>query len=148
MTSAFLIADIKLDEGYRLKPYRDSRGFWTGGYGELLSRTDTYDPKFDAYTKADWESALDASILKAKISLNAKLPWWVQLSDFRQDVMVNLSFNLGIGELATWKHFLGYAQRGFYIMAGQELRNTEPWATQVGARALRLANQMTMNIHV
>lgn len=147
MTTDNLIPDLFRDEGYRAKPYKDSRGFWTGGVGHLLSMSTTYSDVYNRYTAADWMNALAADIRTTEANLDSSLPWWRQLSDVRQDVMVNLAFNLGTAELTTWKHTLGDIEAGRFHAADIDLVSDQPWASQVGARALRLAIQMETNTH-
>lgn len=148
MTTDNLPSDLLGNEGYRQKPYRDSRGFWTGGVGHLLSTTATYDPKYNSFTHADWMALLALDIHDAETALDRDLGWWRHLSDIRQDVMVELAFNLGEGKLRTWKHTLSDIEAGRFVAAYIDLLHDEPWASQVGShRSGRLALQLETNIH-
>lgn len=147
MTSQYLIADLERDEGVRLLAYRDSRGFWTIGVGHNISA----DPamlqnlaslRTSGITQTAVGELLARDIAAVEKRLDADLPWWRHLDDVRQDVMVNLAFNLGEGKLATWRHTLGDIQAGRFTAAGIDLRGDEPWASQVHERAQRLARQM------
>ena len=167
MTTPYLVADIGRDEALaKLRPdglvesYPDplsplakalragkptaglSGAPWTIGYGETGAGIG---PGL-VWTQAQCEDARAASIAKAKARLDAGLPWWRQLDDARQDVMVNLAFNLGEAELATWKHTLADIQAGRFKAAEIDLENDQPWASQVRARAQRLALQMETGV--
>jgi len=147
MTTAHLIDDLELDEGRRSRPYLDSRGFWTVGVGHNVSA----DPamlaqlpalKRDGLGDDAIEALLADDVAKVEARLDADLPWWRGLDDVRQDVMVNLALNLGEGKFATWRHTLADIQAGRFKAAEVDLLNDEPWASQVHARARRLAYQM------
>lgn len=147
MTTQYLVSDLERDEGVRLFPYRDSRGFLTIGVGHNI----TADPAMAAQisqlmrvgiSQAQVGTLLASDIAAVERRLDADLPWWRSLDDVRQDVVVNLAFNLGEGKLATWHHTLGDIQAGRFKAAEVDLENDQPWASQVHARAQRLALQM------
>lgn len=147
MTTPYLLQDLRRDEGMRTFPYQDSRGFWTIGVGHNISA----DPALLArlpelhktgLTDREVGDLLAADVAAVKRRLDVELPWWRDLDDVRQDVMVNLAFNLGADKLASWRHTLGDIQAGKFTAAGVDLATDEPWASQVHARAQRLAAQM------
>jgi lysozyme len=147
MTTDNLVPDLIGNEGYRQKPYKDSRGYWTGGVGHLLSTGPTYPPIYDNYSHGQWMAVLSTDIIHAEEALDTDLGWWRHLSDIRQDVMVELAFNLGEGKLRTWKHTLSDIEAGRFVAAEVDLEHDQPWASQVGHRAVRLALQMETNVH-
>ena len=67
--------------------------------------------------------------------------WWRSLNDARQDVFVQLAFNMGIHGLLEFKRMLGFAKSGAFDKASVELLNST-WASQVKTRAWRLASQL------
>ena len=69
------------------------------------------------------------------------MPWARALSPERQAVLVNMAFNLGIAGLLAFKRMLAACERGEYAAAAREMLDSV-WAKQVGARAVRLAEQM------
>jgi lysozyme len=151
MTTPYLLQDLERDEGCKLFPYRDSRGIWTIGVGHnmeadpaLFAQLATLQRTGITLSKAMDLLAMDVANVKGR--LDADLPWWRQLSDVRQDVMVNLAFNLGEGKLATWHHTDGDIEAGNFKAAAIDLENDEPWASQVHARATRLALQMETDV--
>jgi lysozyme len=62
------------------------------------------------------------------------------MSDARQRALINLCFNLGIDGLLKFEHTLADLQMGHYDVAAHELETSQPWASQVGKRANRLAD--------
>ncbi|MGZ7176034.1 glycoside hydrolase family protein [Burkholderia gladioli] len=91
----------------------------------------------------------DISTTLAK--LTSFLPWWCQMDEVRQRVIANMCFNMGIGNALTGKGLLGFKntlaamQRGSYSVAAAGMLNSK-WATQVGARATRLARAMETGV--
>ena len=63
------------------------------------------------------------------------------VDDVRQDVMVELVFNMGIGTLSTFVNTLRAVEAHNWPMASAGLLASK-WAGQVGARATRLAAMM------
>jgi lysozyme len=152
MTSAYLRSDLERDEGVRRFPYRDSRGIWTIGCGCNMQTHPALMARFaelqaNGMSAAEIDGRLGDDIAAAEVLLDRDLPWWRRLSDLRQDVMVNLAFNLGEGKLATWRHTLSDIAAGAFKAAEIDLMNDEPWASQVHARATRLALQMESDVH-
>jgi len=160
MTSQYLRADLERDEGKaKLDPatgnylaYKDSRGFWTIYVGHNVSADPGMLSILDilvtrGITVAQGEARLDRDIASVEARLDKDLPWWRQLSDIRQDVMVNLAFNIGEGKMLLWKHTLGDIQAGRFVAAEIDLENDEPWASQVHDRSKRMALQMETDQH-
>lgn len=127
-----LKAQLRVDEGVRYLPYRDSLGILTIGVGHNLNVP--LGPKaVDAILDEDVENHLN-DLFKA-------LPWISTLSENRQLVLANMCFNLGIAKLLEFKNTLKAIQDGRYHDAAEGMKNSK-WATQVGARATRLIGLM------
>ena len=71
-----------------------------------------------------------------KKDLDRELPWWRELDQDRQFVMIDLCFNLGYKKLLTFQKTLASIAQGFYITAGDQLMQSK-YAKQVGIRAKR-----------
>lgn len=125
---------LEHDEGLRLKPYKDTVGKTTIGIGRNLDDV--------GISESEAMVLLANDIARTQADLDRLLPWWRTLDDVRQEVLVDMGFNLGVPELATWNITLGYIRNGQYAWAAQEMRNSQPWASQVGARAQTLAAMM------
>lgn len=140
MTTPFLVNDLMRDEGLRLRAYPDpvSGGApWTIGYGH----TGPDARQGAAWTQGEATEALIEDIAIAQSELDEALAWWRTLDDVRQDVMVEMAFNLGIGGLRRFHRMLGYVQSGAWAQASANML-LSAWAGEVGARATRLAAMM------
>lgn len=128
-----MIAQLRLHEGERLKPYRCTAGKLTIGVGRNLD---------DRGITSD-ESAylLNNDIDSHWIELLEHLPWVETLDEVRQRVMLDMAFNLGISGLLTFRRTLGHIKAGDYALASSAMLASK-WATQVGQRARRLASMM------
>ncbi len=138
-----LIAQLKIDEGLRLKAYQDTVGVWTIGYGHTGPEVK---PGL-TWTQAQAEAALVEDVLEHNAKLAAALPWLNLLDPVRRRVLQNMAFNLGIGDaqkgtgLLGFKNTLNFSRTGHYDEAASNMRKSK-WAGQVGQRAVRLSNQM------
>jgi len=132
-----LLAQLKVDEGKRDRPYRDTRGYWTVGYGHNLE------------TGAPLSEAAMTQILLDDVTLAQSacehLSVWASLNDPRRAVLVNMAFNLGIAGLLSFHDLLGALARADYADASEAMRQST-WAAQVPARAQRLATQMETGV--
>jgi len=127
-----LVEQLVRDEGEVLRPYRDSRGFLTIGVGHNL------DAK--PISRRASRVILEDDIADAVADLHHALPWAALLDEARQGVLVNMTFNMGLGGLLTFKKFLAAMQAGQWPAAAREILESE-YAKQVGERAKRLAIQ-------
>lgn len=144
MPTPYLLADIKTDEGLRLHAYPDPLTHaepWTIGYGHTGPDVgpDT------VWTQDQADEELAADVAHVQHGLDADLPWWRTLNDARQDVLVNMAFNMGVAGLLQFKHALADMQLGQFASAGNDMLNSE-WAHQVHGRATRLATQMATGV--
>lgn len=149
MTTPNLRARIARHEGERLKPYKDSEGIWTIGDGHNIEADPDLAPHLaeleqTGISQALADKLLDKDIAKTEAELDHALPWWRKLDDVRQDVVVEMGFNMGVPEFSTWHHTLGAVEAGQYKAAGQMILHSQPWASQVGpTRAGDLATMMS-----
>jgi lysozyme len=130
---AALEAQLQRHEGVRLKPYTDTVGKLTIGVGRNLSDT--------GITMTEALFMLRNDIATAAAELEARLPWVVDLSPARQQVLVNMVFNLGWFTFSKFKKMLAALQNKDFEMAAKQMLSSL-WARQVGNRAVELAEQM------
>lgn len=133
MNESALIAELKRDEGVRLKPYRDTVAKLTIGVGRNLDDV--------GISEAEADFLLASDIKRTVEDLASRLPWWSTLDEVRQRVLCNMAFNLGIGGLCAFVNTLNAVKAGDYDKAATEMLNSK-WAKQVGARAVRLSAMM------
>jgi lysozyme len=119
------------DEGCVATAYQDSVGVWTVGYGHNLAVPLSHEA-MQQILQDDLEEATESAML---------LPEYAGLSDARKGVIVNMIFNLGPVGYSRFVHFRHSLTTGDYDRAATEMLDST-WATQVGARATRLATQM------
>lgn len=128
-----LANQLVIDEGLRLKPYKDTAGKTTIGVGRNLDDV--------GISKTEAMMLLGADIDKACADLDKFLPWWRDMTEARQQALANMVFNLGITKLQTFANTLQAMKTGRYADAAAGMRNSL-WAKQVGARSERLARMM------
>lgn len=126
-----LIEQLKRHEGFRAKPYKDTEGFTTIGYGFNL----------DAGIDEDLAVViLNYQVDKVKADVFS-MQFVCKLNDARCDVIVNMAFNLGVSGLMKFKKMIAAIERGHYGQAAYEMMDSK-WAVQVGNRAIELSEQM------
>lgn len=144
MNYAVLKEMLKRDEAVRLKPYDDATGkeFRQGdtlvgkltlGTGRNLTDVGISDSENDFLLMSD--------VGRAEGGLDVHMPWWRQLDENRQMVLVNLAFNLGIQGLLGFQVMLGRIKAGDFAGAAEAMLDSK-WSQQVKARATRLAAMM------
>ncbi len=128
-----LIRHLIRDEGLRLKPYKDTVGKLSIGIGRNLDDV--------GISEGEAIAMLENDIDRAEEGLDRNLPWWRGLDGVRQEVLVNLTFNLGITGLLGFKNTLAAMRDGLWSSAASRMLASK-WARQVGKRAERLAKAM------
>ncbi len=123
---------IKEHEGLRLKPYQDTVGKLTIGYGRNLDDVGITPPEAEAMLSQDIE--LTDKALQS-------FEWFAELNDVRKAVVVDMAFNLGMTKFMQFKKMLVALQQLDYQEAAHEMLDSK-WAGQVGRRALTLAKAM------
>jgi len=91
MTHESLTDQLIRHEGKRLKPYVDTAGKITIGFGRNL--TDV------GISETEARNMLSVDISRAVSSLHHALPWAVGLPLAVHDVLANMTFNMGISGL-------------------------------------------------
>ncbi|MBB3693051.1 glycoside hydrolase family protein [Sphingomonas sp. BK580] len=154
-----LRAELTRDEGEKLRVYRCTAGKLSIGVGRNLDDVGITKAETEALkitkasciakgiTKAQSQALLDNDIDRSIKDLDRVLPWWRKLDPVRQRVLVNMCFNMGIGNggngLTSFRNTLRYIQEGHYGDAADNMLASR-WAKQVGNRATRLAELMRL----
>ena len=123
---------IKRHEGLRLKPYRDTEGHLTIGYGRALNIV--------GISIDEAEAMLHRDVADVVTKLG-RFPWFPYLGEVRGAVLIDMTFNLGWLKLLGFVHFLDAIERGDFETAAAEMLESE-WAQQVGVRAKELSTMM------
>lgn len=136
---AQLKASLVKHEGTMPRPYLDSVGVWTVGIGHNMNRP---------LSAAAIDQIYLDDVTEAFNECLHAFPWFADLTDTRQRVMVELVFNLGLGRLLGFPKFLVAMNAGNYETAADELLNSK-WASQVkSTRAHDLASWIWGSIDV
>ena len=72
--------------------------------------------------------------------------WFPNLDQVRQDVLIDMAYNLGFFGLSTFKNTLAYIANGNYDKAADNMLKSK-WATQVKGRAEELAEMMRTGVY-
>lgn len=134
-----LTKQLEVDEGRRKRIYLDTASppKWTGGVGRNLTDRGFSDDEIDLMLAND--------IALAEKDARSLVPGFDSLDDVRQEVLVNMSFNLGKSRLAGFKKFLAAVNAGRFAEAASEMENSA-WFRQVGQRAVRLRDAMRTGV--
>ena len=132
---------LVVDEGLRLKPYRDTVGKLTIGVGRNLD--DVGISEDEAFYKL--ENDIQKAIQDATDIFGTSV--WLSLDEIRQAVIIDMLFNLGKPRFLTFRKFIQAVKEGDFEKAAKEMFDSR-WAKQVKDRAERLAYMMrTGEIH-
>lgn len=116
---------------------------WTIGFGSTGAdiRQDTvWTPEYAAMRR-------DMMIEDIKDHCTAQFSWWDAIIDERQDVFVNMGYQMGWQGLLKFTATLAAEARGAYETAAANMR-ASLWDRQTHARAERLAEQMRTGVRL
>lgn len=122
---------IKRHEGLRLKPYKDTEGILTIGYGHNLEEGI---PKEVALMLFEHK-------MNQVYSECLMFDWYRLLNHARQAVIENMLFNLGLTRFRGFKKMIKALEERDYDKAAIEMMDSK-WSRQVGDRAVELAEMM------
>ncbi len=93
---------LQVDEGFRLRVYKDDEGNWTGGYGHKCVASVDY---YSNFSRRDWDAIfeLDIDITLKMLGKFKYADLWDALSQPRQIVIANMSYQMGIKGIAGFK---------------------------------------------
>ena len=129
-----------IDEGIRLKPYKDTVGKLTIGVGRNLDDV--------GISEDEALYLLNNDIKKAKEDVKKVFgEMFHELDPVRQAVLIDMMFNLGLPRFLGFKKFIQAVKERDFSKASQEMLDSR-WARQVKSRAERLSYMMrTGRIH-
>jgi lysozyme len=116
---------IEYFEDLKLTAYKDTRGFWTIGYGHLLSQD--HDWSGYAIDQAAADAWLDQDMTEARADA-AQFPHFSDMNDVRQAVCVSMCFQMGTKPL-SWPKFNEALKAQDYITASKAGLDSE-WARE------------------
>ncbi len=130
---ATLRKQVQTDEGMRLKPYTDTGGRVSIGYGRNLTDVGISQVEAGMLLQNDLERAVS--------DVQRGFPFVLELDSVRQIVLADMCFNLGLDRLSKFTKMWAAIRGSAWETAATEML-TSQWAEQVGARATRLAEAM------
>lgn len=107
---------LKAEEGFRAKPYRDTRGFLTVGYGCNLDAGLT-------------EHAAEGLLMAQADEMHSALcayHWYEGLDEARQSVCLDIAFNSGLHGLLAFHNMINALERKDWATAAAECKVTNP----------------------
>ncbi len=134
---------LKIDEGVKYEIYNDHLGYPTFGIGHLVVESDEEHgkpvgtPVTEDRVNAVFEKDVAIMIDEAK-KIFSNLD---ELPEEAQQVIVNMTFNMGRPRLSQFKKFIAGVNAGDWNKAAVEMMDSR-WAKQVGARAERLRDRI------
>lgn len=132
-----LVERIIKHEGLELKPYKCTAGRLTIGVGRNLDD--------NGITEEEARFLLKNDMRNCHIDCLYNFPFYAEMDDVRQGVILEMCFNLGINRLKGFKKMLTACEFKNYALASEEMLNSL-WAKQVGKRARNLAQIMRMGV--
>ena len=132
MNRQLLRSQLERHEGLRLKPYLDTVGKLTVGYGRNLEDV--------GISRDEADFMLDNDIDQVERQLET-VDEYRDLDPVRQTVIANMAFNLGFAGLMGFKNMRSAIDRRDWDRAADEMLNSK-WARQVGVRAVELSEIM------
>ena len=109
--------NIKKYEGLELKPYHCPKGKITIGYGRNLEDK--------GISKTEANLMLDNDLLDIKLELEDKLPVYKKLDDIRQNVLIEMAFNMGVPKLLGFKNTIAFLKKNDFQSASEEMLNSK-----------------------
>ena len=127
-----IVEQIKRDEGFRARPYRDTRGVLTIGYGLNLD---------EGITEAEGAYLLQVRVAGMGRDLEKRWPPFDDQPPAVQVALVNMAYQLGVSGLLGFHHMLAALEAGQYQDAARYALESK-WADEVPLRAARIAGQI------
>ena len=131
-----LIAMLKRHEGVESHAYHCSENKVTIGVGRNVDKSGGLGLSDD-----EVDYLLQNDIDRVSGELNSEYEWFAGLDDVRQDVMVDISFNLGQTRLRAFKKALSAMAEGDWSEAADQFMDSR-WSGQVGNRAKELTEMI------
>lgn len=141
-----IIKRIKAFEGFSLKPYQCPAKKWTIGYGYNYQdrgfNTETMTEILTNGFSAELADRLvRADAAKCAADAEKNFGFFGRLDEVRRAVIVDMAYQLGIGDLKKFKKMLVCLAKGDYAGAAAEMQNSA-WYRQSGRRSEANTAQM------
>lgn len=155
--AARLQASTAVHEGFEAVPYPDTQKLWTFGRGRCLET--------HPLSAAEWKYLLDAQLIKVEIAqagadwlmkmelysveiwFAKTFAWWPRLNDARQNALIEMGFQLGIGKVPLFHNLLTAIAAEDWDTAEHEVLfsskgDKSPWDQETPVRAEAVARML------
>lgn len=143
--SEYFLEQLKRHEGFSLEAYLDSVGVLTVGYGHNCEArpVEGVEREGDVISRRKAGELLAEDVGLISSELDRGLPWWRELEEPRQGVVLNMAYNMGMPKLKGFVRMLHSLELGDWSGAAREMLDSR-WAEQVKGRSAELATQMVL----
>ena len=104
--------NIIKNEGFESKPYLCPNKKLTIGYGRNLE---------NGITEREAVILLENDLLSLKLELEDKLPVFKKLDDIRQNVILEMAYNMGVSNLLKFKNMIEALKKADFKEASKEM---------------------------
>lgn len=150
-----LAQSLTIDEDDKLVPYLDPRLIWSFGIGRCLET--------NPLTGAEWKWLLDNKALTVSLTeigsqylfvndwnvavtqIKARCDFWQRLDDVRQNILIEMCFQLGISNLLGFNKMFAAMRIGDFAAAARHGLDSD-WAKQTPERAKKLMHSLEFGI--
>lgn len=122
------------NEGWKNKPYKDSRGLWTVGVGHLIGDGKKLPKEFDREFSNQEVRELFEKDFAEHLKLAEKAPGWDKSNEAGKAGLVDLTYNMGGYWYTKFKKAAALLREGNFKSAADEFKNSA-WYKQVKGRA-------------
>ncbi len=123
--------------GKRVYPYKCPAGYLTIGYGRNLDGVGISFEEAEILLNNDIDNAIKA--------VRIVFPDFDSIDDVRQEVLVNLMFNIGYVKFTQFKKMIAAVKIKDFKEAAKQLRDSQ-WYNQVGNRGKELVNMLEKGV--
>jgi GH24 family phage-related lysozyme (muramidase) len=121
------------NEGWKNKPYKDSRGLWTVGVGHLIGDGKKLPKEYDREFSNQEIRILFEKDFAEHLKLAEKAPGWDKANEAGKAGLVDLTYNMGGYWYTKFKKAAALLGEGNFKGAADEFRNSA-WYKQVKSR--------------
>lgn len=150
MTASLLVVgpvvdDLKIDEGFRSKPYYCHLKFPTIGYGIRIGPKNAPLDQYQFTVKENVAEAwLKSEVLDRYDRLCKRIPWYEFAPHTVQRVLLNMAYQLGVDGVLGFKDTLRLLERKEYKAASLEMLDSKWAKIDTPGRAQKLSNSIRL----
>ena len=135
-----LLGDVVTDEGFRGITYMDTTGHLTIGYGRNLEAHPYTRKEAEVWTRRHLEFC---SVMAETYCGEA----WRTMNDVRQEVIINMAYQLGYGGLSTFVQMRKAVRAGDWNEAARQGTDSQ-WGRRHKARRTRLMDELRTGLKI